>query len=141
MGLADPDPEPYPFAPRGLDASKTYRVTVDNVHATETVQGTTLMEDGLRVCVTAERRSELVLFEVLEGVPIAFQVEPLGMLFALVASGLWIPTSVYAFGYMRGHHEHHQTRFFVCFAVAIFAALGIAFAGNLQAEFAGTVHL
>jgi len=80
-------------------------------------------------------RPELVLFEVLDGVPIAFQVEPLGMLFALVASGLWIPTSVYAFGYMRGHHEHHQTRFFVCFAVAIFAALGIAFAANLLTLF------
>ena len=25
------------------------------------------------------------------------------------------PPSVYAFGYMRGHHEHHQTRFFVLF--------------------------
>ena len=80
-------------------------------------------------------RPELVLFEVLEGVPIAFQVEPLGMLFALVAAGLWIPTSVYAFGYMRGHHEHHQTRFFICFAVAIFAALGIAFSANLLTLF------
>lgn len=57
------------------------------------------------------------------------------MLFALVASGLWIPTSIYSFGYMRGHHEHHQTRFFVCFAIAIFAALGIAFARNLLTLF------
>jgi len=71
------------------------------------------------------------VFDVLPGVPLAFEVEPLGMLFALVAAGLWIPTSVYAFGYMRGHHESNQTRFFVCFAVAIFAALGIAFAANL----------
>ena len=77
------------------------------------------------------QRPALTLFEVMDGVPIAFEVEPLGMLFGLVASGLWIPTSVYAFGYMRGHHEKHQTRFFICFAVAIFAALGIAFAGNL----------
>jgi multicomponent Na+:H+ antiporter subunit D len=76
-------------------------------------------------------RPRLELFEVLAGVPIAFEVEPLGMLFGLVASGLWIPTSIYAFGYMRGHHEKHQTRFFICFAVAIFAALGIAFAANL----------
>jgi len=48
-----------------------------------------------------------------------------------VASGLWIVTSIYGFGYMRGHHEKNQTRFFACFAVAISAALGIAFARNL----------
>lgn len=66
-----------------------------------------------------------------EGVWLAFEVEPLGMLYALVASILWIPTSMYAIGYMRGHHEDNQTRFFACFAMAIFAALGIAFAANL----------
>ncbi|MDP7572141.1 MAG: hypothetical protein QF391_11105, partial [Myxococcota bacterium] len=46
--------------------------------------------------------------------------------------GLWIPTSLYAFGYMRGHHEKNQTRFFVCFAIAIFAALGIGLATQLH---------
>lgn len=76
-------------------------------------------------------RPAAVLLDVFPGVALAFEVEPLGMLFALVAAGLWIPTSVYAFGYMRGHHEKNQTRFFVCFAVAIFAALGIAFSANL----------
>jgi multicomponent Na+:H+ antiporter subunit D len=81
--------------------------------------------------VVAGGRPELEILTVMPGIVLAFQVEPLGMLFAMVAAGLWIPTSVYAFGYMRGHHEHHQTRFFVCFAVAIFAALGIAFSRNL----------
>ena len=69
--------------------------------------------------------------EVLPGVSLAFEIEPLGMLFALVASGLWIPTSLYAVGYMRSHQEKNQTRFFACFALAISAALGIAFARNL----------
>jgi multicomponent Na+:H+ antiporter subunit D len=73
----------------------------------------------------------LSVIEVFPGVPIAFQLEPLGMLFALVASGLWIVTSLYAIGYMRAHEEENQTRFFACFALAIFAALGIAFAKNL----------
>ena len=80
-------------------------------------------------------RPSLELFEVFPGVPLAFEVEPLGMLFALVASSLWLPTSIYAFGYMRGHDEANQTRFFVCFAVAIFAALGIAFSRNLFSLF------
>ena len=73
--------------------------------------------------------------EMFPGVPIAFDVEPLGLVFALVASSLWVPTSIYAFGYMRSHHEQNQTRFFVCFALAIFAALAIAFSANLATLF------
>ncbi len=76
-------------------------------------------------------RPALVILTVLPGVPLAFEVEPLGMLYALVASGLWIPTGLYAIGYCRAHHEENQTRFFACFALAIFAALGIAFSGNM----------
>ena len=85
--------------------------------------------------VAAGGRPELYIGEVLPGLAIAFKVEPLGMLFALVASGLWILTSIYAVGYMRGHHEKNQTRFFTCFAVAISAALGIAYSANLFALF------
>jgi multicomponent Na+:H+ antiporter subunit D len=81
--------------------------------------------------VSAGGRPELELLTVVPGLVLAFQVEPLGMLFGLVASGLWIVTSIYGFGYMRGHHEKNQTRFFACFAIAISAALGIAFARNL----------
>ncbi|HSN80696.1 MAG TPA: proton-conducting transporter membrane subunit [Rhodoferax sp.] len=76
-------------------------------------------------------RPSLVLFSLLPGLDIAFQVEPLGMLFALIASGLWIVNSLYSIGYMRGNKEAHQTRFFVCFALSIAATMGIAFSGNL----------
>lgn len=64
-------------------------------------------------------------------VPIAFRVDGLGLLFAIVASVLWIPTSIYAIGYMRTLKEHSQTRFYVFFAVSLFATLGVAFSGNL----------
>ncbi len=64
-------------------------------------------------------------------VPIVFRVDGLGILFALVASALWIPTSLYAIGYMRGLHEHSQTRFFAFFALSLSATLGVAFSGNL----------
>ena len=81
--------------------------------------------------VFAGERPTFVLGEMVPGFEIAFEVEPLGMLFALVASGLWILTTIYAIGYMRGHHEKNQTRFFACFALAIFAALSAAYAKNL----------
>lgn len=85
--------------------------------------------------VMAGERPGLVLFSLLPGLDIAFQVEPLGMLFALIASGLWIVNSLYSIGYMRGNQEAHQTRFFVCFAVALATTMGIAFSGNLLTLF------
>ncbi len=69
--------------------------------------------------------------EVVPGLDIAFAVEPLGMLFACVASTLWIVNSIYSIGYMRGNEEPRQTSFYVCFAVAIAATMGIAFSANL----------
>ncbi len=81
--------------------------------------------------VQAGKRPRFELLDVLPGVTLAFEVEPLGMLFALVASGLWIITTVFAIGYMRGHNEQNQTRFFVCFALAIAGAMGVAFAANV----------
>ncbi len=81
--------------------------------------------------VQAGGRPRLDLLEVLPGLDLAFEVEPLGMLFALVASGLWIVTTLYSIGYMRGHHEQNQTRFYICFAVAISGAIGVAFAANV----------
>ncbi len=73
--------------------------------------------------------------EPIPGLGISFEVEPLGVLFALVASFLWIITSIYAIGYMRGHNEENQTRFFCCFALAISSVMAICFSGNLLTLF------
>ena len=72
-----------------------------------------------------------VLFEVMPGLDLAFSVEPLGMMFAILASGLWIVTHVYGIGYMRGNNEDDHARFFACFSFAIFSVMGIAFAANM----------
>ncbi len=80
-------------------------------------------------------RPRITLATPLPGIPLELVVEPLGYLFSLVASFLWIVTSLYAIGYMRGHHEKNQTRFYLFFAMAISAALGVAFAGNLLTLF------
>jgi multicomponent Na+:H+ antiporter subunit D len=76
-------------------------------------------------------RPRLVLGEMLPGLPLVLELEPLGLLFALVASGLWFVSGVYSIGYMRGNDEKHQTRFYACFALAIGSAVGVALAGNL----------
>jgi len=69
--------------------------------------------------------------EVVPGVALKFRVDALGMLFALVSSSLWIVTSAYSIGYMRGLNEHSQTRYFVFFALALSATVGVAFSANL----------
>ena len=76
-------------------------------------------------------RPDAQVIEVAPGLALAFKVEPLGMLFALLASSLWIVNSIYSIGYMRANDEPHQTAFYVCFAVALGSTIGIAFAANL----------
>ena len=76
-------------------------------------------------------RPQVRVTEVVPGLALAFEVEPLGMLFALVASTLWIVNSIYSIGYMRANQEPRQTVFYVCFAVALGGTIGIAFAKNL----------
>ena len=76
-------------------------------------------------------RPEHSFYELVPGLELAFRLEPLGMLFAALASLLWIINSIYSIGYMRGNKEQHQTRFYVCFAIALAATMGIALAANL----------
>ena len=80
-------------------------------------------------------RPAWTLAEPLPGIVLAFEVEPLGLIMALVASFLWIVTTVYSIGYMRGHDEQHQTRFYAFFAIAIASTIGAAFAANLVTLF------
>jgi len=91
---------------------------------------------GLLHYIREGARPRLDLLEVVPGVQLAFEVEPLGLVFALVASFLWPVTTLYSIGYMRGHHEENQTRFFFFFAIAIAGALGVAFSANLFTLFA-----
>jgi multicomponent Na+:H+ antiporter subunit D len=81
--------------------------------------------------VMAGARPEAIGLRIAPGLSLALKVEPLGMLFGLVASTLWIVNSIYSIGYMRGNNEPRQTTFYVCFAVALSATMGVAFAGNL----------
>lgn len=78
---------------------------------------------------------ELMLVQTLPGVELAFSLEPLGAVFACVAALLWPIATLYSVGYMRGNNEPRQTQFYVCFAVAISATLGIAFSANLLTLF------
>ncbi len=85
--------------------------------------------------MSAGGQADVTVIQMLPGLPIRFTAEPLGMMFAVIASGLWIVNSVYSIGYMRGNREHNQTRFYVCFALALASTMGVAFAGNMMTLF------
>ncbi|MBG31043.1 MAG: cation:proton antiporter [Opitutae bacterium] len=74
---------------------------------------------------------ECHLWQMFTNVPFLLRVDGFGLTFAAVASVLWIATSLYAIGYMRGLHEHAQTRFYSFFAISLTATIGVAFSANL----------
>ncbi len=78
---------------------------------------------------------EQEIWEILPGMTIGFAIEPLGLLFALLASSLWILATPYAIGYMTHGGYGNLGRFFACYATALGAAAGIAFADNLLTLF------
>ena len=65
------------------------------------------------------------------GLAIEFRADALGLLFSTVSSFLWILTTVYSIGYMRGLKEHAQTRYYACFALVIGSAMGVALSSSL----------
>ncbi|SMC79981.1 monovalent cation/H+ antiporter subunit D family protein [Papillibacter cinnamivorans] len=69
------------------------------------------------------------------GLSLTFRVDAAGLLFAMLASGLWLITSFYSIGYMRTLKEEHQTGYFAAFAVCLSSAVGIALSGNLLTFF------
>ncbi|MDR2142440.1 MAG: monovalent cation/H+ antiporter subunit D family protein [Deltaproteobacteria bacterium] len=71
------------------------------------------------------------LFQILPGITIAFALDGLGFIFAFIAPFLWVLATSYNIGYMRSLKEHAQTRYYFCFAVAIFGAVGVAMAANV----------
>ena len=90
---------------------------------------------SLLPAVLEGEQPSITLLEMAPGLAITFVLEPLGMLFACVAALLWPVNTLYSIGYMRGNKEQHQTRFYICFAIALSCTMGIALAGNLLTLF------
>ncbi|MDD4792762.1 MAG: proton-conducting transporter membrane subunit [Firmicutes bacterium] len=65
------------------------------------------------------------------GLAWSLQPDPLGAIFGLIVSTLWLFAGVYSFGYMAG--EHKQRTYYTYFLLAFSVTLGVAFSGNLLA--------
>ena len=81
--------------------------------------------------VLAGKTLHYTLFSITSDISIAFRVDAMGITFATAASFLWILITFYSIGYMRSLKEHAQTRYYLCFAIALSATMGVAFAANL----------
>ncbi len=71
------------------------------------------------------------LFTILPGAEVKFAADGLSLIFGCIATFLWFLATSYNIGYMRTLKEHAQTRYYFCFAVAIFGAAGVALSGNI----------
>jgi multicomponent Na+:H+ antiporter subunit D len=71
------------------------------------------------------------LGELIPGLEIGLRADAAGMVFALLASFLWVLASIYAVGYMRGDNADNQTRFFAFYSTCLATAFGVAFAQDL----------
>ncbi len=81
--------------------------------------------------VLAGKIPTLTLFTILPGVTVTFCADGLSLVFGLISTFLWIVVTCYNIGYMRSLNEHAQTRYYFCFAVAIFGAVGVALSANV----------
>ena len=75
-------------------------------------------------------RTTFTIAPFLPEAPIALRADALGALLLLTASPLWVLTTLYSIGYLRGLMVS-PTRFYVLVAVTISTTAGVAFSANL----------
>lgn len=63
----------------------------------------------------------------------ALHIDKLGLLFASLSAVLWLVTTLYAIGYLKGGKQ--QRRFFAFFSLCVTSATGIALSGNVVTFF------
>lgn len=85
------------------------------------------------VAIAARFGPRVELRAPLLGTHLSVAPDLLGSLFAVVASVLWLASTVYATGYLS--HGGDRARFFAFFAVCIGSAVGVALSGNLLTLF------
>ena len=76
-------------------------------------------------------KNNFTFIEIFPNIELKFHLEPLGIIFSLLASLLWFVNTLYSIGYLRGNSEQNQTRFYSYVSLSISAVMGISFAGNL----------
>jgi len=97
--------------------------------------GISLAVTGILVLILLScGEQELVLFELLENVPVFFRLDGLGRLFVAVVTLLWVTAGFYSFIYMA--HQKNERRYFGFFLIVFGVLIGLGCAGNLVTMYA-----
>ncbi len=71
----------------------------------------------------------LTLFYLMKDVPVYFQVDDIGRVFATLISVIWTAVCIYSFVYMK--HEGEERRFFGFYLVVYGVLMALCFSGNM----------
>lgn len=72
---------------------------------------------------------KLVLFEFIDKMPVYFQIDSTGKLFATITSIVWLLVFFYSYKYMN--HEGEEKRFIGCYLLVYSVLICLEFAGNM----------
>lgn len=105
------------------------QVRARNLTAVFSVAATFLVVAAMLPPVLKGFLPEMTLVHLIAGLNLSFRVDPLGIVFGITSSLLWIFAIVYSMGYMA--RQPSQRRYFLCFVLSMSATMGVAFAANL----------
>ncbi len=84
----------------------------------------------LAVCViSGAAGNRLVLFRLVDEIPVYFQIDALGRLFAGIVVLVFVLAGFFSFAYMS--HEQHEKRYYGFYLVTFGVLMGLCFSGNL----------
>lgn len=84
----------------------------------------------LAVCVISGAAVDrLVLFRLVDEIPVYFQIDALGRLFAGIVVLVFVLAGFFSFAYMS--HEQHEKRYYGFYLVTFGVLMGLCFSGNL----------
>lgn len=75
------------------------------------------------------------IINILPGIGINFEAESISIIYASIASVLWLFAIIYSAGYLRFTNDQKQSRFFIYYSLSIGASIGLAFSSNLVTSF------
>jgi len=82
------------------------------------------------LCVAEPKETPAVAFMLMENMPIAFTIDGLGGVFAVLIAFLWPLATLYGFEYME--HEGGENHFFALYTITYGVTVGIATAANIM---------
>ena len=81
------------------------------------------------VLLAVRCKEELLLFYLTQNLPIYFKVDEISVIFAIIATVIFISAGVYSFSYLKG--DNVQYRYFGFYFITFGVILGVDFSGNL----------